>query len=161
MNAGILPLLLLSATLGLSLSQASSRQAWTGFAVALVVAFVVALLPIPQGASPIVFAGLWVSMIVTAALVYLPARLPRRWAVPAAANAGAWAGAHAATSASLPASVLAAIPLCLVFYPGRWIAARGYDIAVKVAASWMIAIASLSLFVSAMPTPGYQQDHMQ
>ena len=34
-------------------------------------------------------------------------------------------------------------------------------IAVKVAASWMIAISSLALFVSLMPHPGYVPDHME
>ena len=33
--------------------------------------------------------------------------------------------------------------------------------AVKVAASWMIAVSSLALFVSMMPHPGYVPDHME
>lgn len=161
MNAGILPLLLLSATLGLALSRASERGAWIAIGAAIATALAVAILPVPTNAQPVVFAGLWVSMILTAIVVYLPKGISRRFAIIAPVNAGIWAGALFALSPGLPASALAAVPLFLLFYPGRWLAARGYGVAVKVAASWMIAIASLSLFVSATPTPGYVQDHME
>lgn len=161
MNAGILPLAMLSATLGIAFSRTSERQAWVALAVAMAMALMVAFLPVPQSVHSIVFAGLWCSMIVTALLVFLPSGASRHWSIPAAVNAGAWAGALAATSPTLPISALAAVPLFLLFYPGRWLAKQGFDVAFKVAASWLIAIASLSLFVMTTPTPGYEQDHME
>ena len=55
---------------------------------------------------------------------------------------------------SAPAKALIAIP-------ANWLTQRKLDIIIKVVASWMIAIASLSLFVSLIPTPGYKPDHME
>jgi len=160
MNGGILPILLICATVGLALSLVGRRDAWLGLAAILVSALVVSRFPISPDASKIVFAGLFVSTIVTAVLIYLPRTWPRRWAIPVAGNAGGWAGALASLADRHNALWLA-LPLCLLCLPGRWIDQRGLGIGLKVAASWMIAISSLSLFVSMMPHPGYVPDHME
>jgi ABC-type proline/glycine betaine transport system permease subunit len=63
--------------------------------------------------------------------------------------------------------ILAAIGLALgllptlLAIPVHWIARQKFAILLKVVASWVIAIASLALFVSVMPTPGYKPDHME
>lgn len=160
MNGGILPLLLLFATVGIALSRAGRRQAWTGAVAAFGSALLVSLLPVPKADSAVVFGGLWLSMIVTAVMVYTPRSWPTSWSIPTAVNAGVWAGVLAGMS-DMTSAVLFALPLLLLFVPGKWIADRGLGIGLKVAASWMIAIASLSLFVTQLPTPGYQADHMQ
>ena len=160
MNGGILPILLICATLGLALSLVGRRDAWLGVAAIVVSALVVSMLKVAPGASNIVLAGLFLSTILTAILVYLPRSWPRHWAIPVAVNAGAWAGALASLSGMHNALWLA-LPLCLLCLPGRWFEQRGLGIAVKVAASWMIAISSLALFVSLMPHPGYVPDHME
>ncbi len=160
MNGGILPLLLICATIGLALSLAGRRQAWIGVGAVAAAALLTSLIPISESGSRIAFAGLWISMIVTAAMVYLPRDWPTHWAIPVAVIGGGWAGAVASLSDMRWALVLA-LPLSLLFMLGRLIISRGYGVAVKVAASWMIAISSLSLFVSMMPHPGYVPDHME
>ena len=160
MNGGILPLLLICATVGLALSLVGRRDAWLGVAAIVASALLVSMLDIPPAASAIIFSGLFVSTIITAILVYLPRSWPRDWAIPVAINAGGWAGALASLSGMHNALWLA-LPLCLLCLPGRWIEQRGLGVALKVAASWMIAISSLALFVSLMPHPGYVPDHME
>ena len=160
MNGGMLPLLLICTTVGLALSLVGRRDALFGLAALALSALAVSLLKFPPEASMLVFAGLFVSTIVTAVLVYLPRSWPRSWAIPIALNAGGWAGALASLS-GMHSRLWLALPLCLLCVPGQWIEQRGLGIAVKVAASWMIAISSLALFVSLMPHPGYVPDHME
>ena len=160
MNGGLLPILLLFATLGLALSLANRRAAWIALASLLASAGVVSLIPLPPALLEPVFVGLWFSIIATAVLVYLPRLSPDRWALPVAINAGAWAGALASLSGR-HAGLVVALPLALLFLPGRWIVDHGHLVFLKVAASWMIAIAALSMFVSLTPTPGYKPDHME
>lgn len=160
MNGGILPLLLISATIGLALSFAGRRQAWIGAGVVASAALLTSLLPIAQSGSTMAFAGLWISMIITAAMVYLPRDWPTQWVIPILAIGGGSAGAVASLS-DMRWGLALALPLSLLFMPGRLIIDRGYEVAVKVAASWMIPIAALSLFVSMMPHPGYVPDHME
>ena len=160
MNGGMLPLLLICTTVGLVLSLVGRRDALLGLAAIALSALAVSLLEFPPEASKIVFAGLFVSTIATAVMVYLPRSWPRYWAIPIALNAGGWAGALASLS-GMHSGLWLALPLCLLCVPGRLIEQRGLGIAVKVAASWMIAISSLSLFVSLMPHPGYVPDHME
>lgn len=160
MNGGILPILLICATVGLALSLVGRRDAWLGVTAIALSALAVSMLNVAPGASSIVLAGLFLSTIFTAVLIYLPRSWPRRWAIPVASNAGAWAGALASLS-GMQGGLWLALPLCLLCLPGRWIEHRGMGIAVKVAASWMIAISSLALFVSLTPHPGYVPDHME
>lgn len=159
MNGGLVPLTLLSVTIGLTLAFTPARMVMIGliaFAVAALVGF-----DLPVGLSPTVtFIGLWLSMIATAILVYLPAG---RWliaALPLCLNAGFWLGACVGGSDDRTALALGLLP-ALIAIPAKWLTQRKFDIVFKVAASWMIAIASLSLFVSVIPTPGYKPDHME
>ncbi len=110
-----------------------------------------------QGA---IFTGLWLSMVVAAVLVYVPVS---RWSVavlPISLIAGFWSGACAGLTGSRAALLIGILPL-FISIPARWLTRGKFNIAVKVVASWMIAIASLSLFVSLIPTPGYKPDHME
>jgi len=159
MNGGLVPLFMLSATLGLMLSFAPNRLTTLGllgFAAAALLAFLV-----PLGLSPtVIFVGLWASVIAIAALVYLPAA---RWSaaiIPLCINAGFCMGAYATLSNNWPGLALGLLPALLGF-PAKWLICNKFDIVIKVVASWMIAIASLSMFVSLMPTPGYKPDHME
>jgi len=159
MNGGLVPLLLLSATIGLMLAFVPGRSAW--FALAAFAVAALAGLAIPLGLSPqIIFTALWLSAIVAAILVYVPVA---RWSVavlPLCLNAGFWLGASAALTGNHAALALGLLPV-LIAIPARWFTHRKFDIVIKVIASWMIAIASLSLFVSLIPTPGYKPDHME
>ncbi|MGI8931800.1 MAG: hypothetical protein ACR2FK_05420 [Sphingomicrobium sp.] len=160
MNGGILPLLILCATVGLTLSRTTRRVAWIAIAGLAASGLPMSLVPLPVASTGAVFAGLWLSVIAAAVLTYVPRRLTDRWALAVAINGGAWAGALASLS-DMRLGLAAALMLGLIFIPGQWIASRSIDFAVKVAASWMIAIASLAMLVSFVPTPGYKPDHMQ
>ncbi len=131
-------------------------MALVGFAAAALMAFTAS----PDIAPNIIFAGLWLSMIAAAVLVYLPVA---RWslaALPISVNAGFWLGACAGLSNDLSVLAIGILPLFIAI-PARLVAGGKFNIAVKVVASWMIAIASLSLFVTLIPTPGYKPDHME
>ncbi len=159
MNGGIAPLLLISATIGLLLAFTSLRQISFGllaFGVAAMIGFAAPHLLALQ----LVFAGLWLSIIATAALVYLPAGRWRAAALPLAINDGLWLGACAAMTSDVRGLGLGLLPALLAI-PANWLAMRKFNIIIKVVASWMIAIAALSAFVSLMPTPGYKPDHME
>ena len=159
MNGGLVPLMLLSATIGLMLAFVSMRSAWLALAVFAIAAFLG--WAVPLGLSPqLIFSALWVSAIMAAILVYVP--LARSWlaVLPLCVNAGYWLGACAALSGNFAVLALGFLP-ALIVIPAKWLSQRKFDIVIKVVASWMIAIASLSLFVSLIPTPGYKPDHME
>lgn len=160
MNAGILPLALLSAVLGVALSFASRRGAWLAVAALILVALAVASAPLPESLGWAVFAGVWVSVIATAALGLLPWALRDNWAIAAGINGGVWLGALASLTLR-PEQLLLVLPLTFSFLAGQWLNASGHAIVPKVLLSWIVAVASLSFFVSLMPTPGYQPDHME
>lgn len=160
MNAGILPICLLFLAVGLSLSFAALRGALIGAAVLIAAALLAASLRPAQGALEPLFVGLWISVIATVGLMHLPNRIALVWAVATGINAGAWAGALAASS-SLRWQMLFALPILLIMLPGRWLVERGHGIGLKVVGSWVVAIATLAIFVSLTPTPGYKPDHMQ
>jgi hypothetical protein len=160
MNAGILPMALLSAAFGVTLSFASCRGAWLAVAALVVAAVVVAGTALPGALGGAVFTGAWLSVIATAALAFVPWPLRDGWAIAAGINGGGWLGALASLSPR-PGGLIFVLPLALSFLAGQWLNARGHAIVPKVVLSWIVAIASLSFFVSLLPTPGYQPDHME
>ncbi|MEO7277364.1 MAG: hypothetical protein ABIW33_05015 [Sphingomicrobium sp.] len=160
MNAGILPICLLFVAAGLTLSFASFRDALLAAAALIVAALIIASLNFPPSALEPVLVGLWASCIATVALMHLARRLGTGWAIATGLNAGGWAGALAALS-SLRPPMLYSFPILLLALPGQWLVGRGYGIAVKVVGSWVVAVATLAIFVSLTPTPGYKPDHMQ
>lgn len=159
MNGGALPTLLLGAALALMLSYAARRATIVGLGACTIVAIMVFL--VPRGLAPkLVFVGLWLSVIVTAAMAYVPNSLRVKLTVPLSFNVGFWIGAYAGTEG--PArNLLAGLAVALAVLPAKWLIVRKFDMIIKVVASWLIAISSLSIFVSLMPTPGYKPDHME
>lgn len=160
MNGGILPLSLLCVAVILPLSLTARRAAWCGALAFAAAALIAAFLPLSPVWAELVFRGVIASAMLTAGLVYLPRQPSPRWAVAAGLNGGAWAGALTAI-AQTRAQLAIAIPLSLFFVAKRWLPFSKYTIVIKVIASWLIAIAALSLIVSLMPTPGYMPDHME
>jgi hypothetical protein len=76
-------------------------------------------------------------------------------------NAGFWAQAVVALSGT-PLDLFAALAVVLLILPAAWLVARGASIAVKVASSWLIAIAMLAAVLPFLPvTPGYLPDHLE
>lgn len=159
MRGGFLPPALLCLALALALAFVPRRTALASAALAAVMALAVWLMPLPPTLVEPVFVGLWVSVIVTAGLVYWPGNMPSKLPFFAAANAGLWIGAACAVAAS--GSILAlTLPLILLAIMARFLIERGWTIALKIGASWLIAVATLAAMVSLTPTPGYAPDHM-
>lgn len=160
MNGGIVPSILLCATLGLLLSFTIGRVAWFAVVAMTAAAAVFAMLTMPESRTAAIFVSIWATIIAAAAVTYFPPAVAQRLALPVAVAAGMGVGSLASLSGR-KSDLMLALPISLLFVPGRWVIARGYGLGPKVVASWMIAIAMLSTFVSLTPTPGYQPDHME
>ncbi len=159
MNGGLVPMLLLALTLGLVLGFTTLRSLAIALILFLISGFVGHAIPVLLPLEG-VFVGLFISVIATASLVYLPIRKGRGLVIALAINAGLWSGACAASTSTTAGLAIGMLP-ALAAIPAHWIVRRRFDIVIKVVASWMIAISALSLFVSLVPTPGYKPDHME
>ena len=119
------------------------------------------------------FAGCWVSLIVTAMLVYFPQGF-RPWpkhvpiilapivvAPTIAANAGFWAGQVLMAEGDWHDAMLV-LPVWLVIVPATICVARGWALPVRIVTSWLLAVA---LLVGSIPYlvvhPGYEPDHKE
>lgn len=164
MRDPLLPQILLSAALGLALSYGATAVALQAAAIMLVGAVTVAILPLAGFPLDLAFFVAWLSVMATAATVHLPDTwrvragpwLPRGLAL----NAGLWCGLlnHGGLS---PFNLAFALPFLALMLPGAWLVGRGWGVAVKVAASWLIAVAGLQIALGLIPTPGYEADHME
>ena len=119
------------------------------------------------------FAGCWISLIVTAMLVYFPQGL-RPWPQHArfilapivvapiiATNAGFWAGQVIMAEGDWHDAMLV-LPVWLVIIPAIVCVARGWALPVRIVTSWLLAVA---LLVGSIPYlvvhPGYEPDHKE
>lgn len=159
MRGGVLPPALLFAALAFALAFAPRRGRLPAIAAALVIAFAAAQLQLAPAWVEEVFLGCWASVIVTAALIHRRGGIGLRTALVLGANAGLWAGATIAL-AGTTLDLAKAAPLLAIVVPAAWLTGTGRGIAVKVAASWLIAIAGLAAVLPIVPTPGYAPDHM-
>ena len=160
MSAGFLPLALLCAALGLAMGKTPFRYSIMAIA-ALIVTSVLSYGFIPAawwGKHAIL--GLWLSAAITAALAYLPRGLDGAWLFLASVNAGFWIGA-VAHSGGEGIGIALALPMTLLFLPASWLLKQNLGVAVKIAASWIIAVSILAGMVSISPVPGYEPDHME
>jgi len=107
-----------------------------------------------------IFIGCWLSVIGCALLLIRPSKVPTGLFFAAAVIAGLWAGAVSSVAGGVR-DLAIALPLVLVLVPGQMIVARGWEIGLKVLASWLTAVAILATMVSLTPTPGYVPDHME
>ncbi|MBA2467601.1 MAG: hypothetical protein H0V46_08375 [Sphingomonas sp.] len=159
MMGGLLPPLMLCLALAFALAFVPRPVAVVSAATAAAGAVAIWSIGPPATWTEPVFVGCWVSVIATAALSYWPNGIPPRLAPIAAANAGLWAGAVSATAGS-GIDLAVALVVVLLAIPGRLIIDSGGGIALKIASSWLIAVAALAAMVSLTPTPGYAPDHM-
>lgn len=159
MRGAALPAALLCAALGLLLAFAPRRAIAPGLAILVVAAIGASLLSVQGKGVEIVFAGCWVSVIALAAGVHLPKGVPLWLALAAALDAGLWSGAVIAGEGTR-GDLLRAVPAVLICVPAVWAVQRGWQIAVKVVSSWLIAVALLAALLPTAPTPGYVPDHM-
>lgn len=161
MRGGVLPSALLFAALGLALAFAP-RRAWAPSLLVLLASIAVSsVVPIPGTWVEGVFLGCWISVIATAVSVHLVRGVGLFAAVALSLNAGIWTSAVSSLSASR-FSVLLSLPCVLIVIVASWLVGRRYSVAVKVASSWIVAVAAMAAALQLLPvTPGYLPDHME
>jgi hypothetical protein len=161
MRGGVLPPALLFAALGLALSCAP-RSAWAPSLLALLASVgAFSFLPVPQNWLEGVYLACWISVIATAASVHFVRGLGPGVALALSLNAGIWASAVVHLSGSR-LDLLNALPCVLILFPASWVVRRHASIPVKVASSWIIAVAVLAATLQLLPvTPGYLPDHLE
>lgn len=157
---GALPPALLCAALGLALAFAGWRTAAATVLVLAVSAAASSLAPWPETWSAALMLAVWLAVIALGMSVHLRDRRLTPLCLGAGAAVGALTGAAVAV-AGAPLDLAVALPCVLLFLPGRLLVQRRLGVAVKVAASWLIAVALLAGALSTVPTPGYEPDHME
>ncbi len=160
MRGGVLPPALLFAALAFALAYAPRRARLPAIVAALAAAFAVAQAPLAPHWVEYVFFGCWASVIVSAASIHLRRPIGPSVAIALGANAGVWAGATIALLGTT-LDLVKATPLLALVIPAAWLVASRRGIALKVAGSWLIAIAALAMVLPIVPTPGYAPDHME
>ena len=159
MRGGALPPALICAALGFALAYAP-RRAWAFALLALVlIAFAMSYVAAPLSLRDPAFYGCYASIVVAALCVHLPRGVPSWLAVALGANAGLWTGAVISV-AGVKLDLLKSLPFALLCIPGAWLVATRRGIAIKVASSWLVAVALLAASLTLVPTPGYVPDHM-
>lgn len=159
MRGGIWPPALLCAAMAFALAFAPRHLRLPAIVVIIVTALATSRLPVPTAWQEAIFAGTWLSVIIAALAVHFT-RLQGNLLLVLAGNSGIWAGAVTAI-AGTPRDLLRALPLLLLAFPGAWLVANRGGIAIKVAASWLVAIAILVATLPIVPTPGYARDHLE
>lgn len=161
MRGGALPPALLAVALGFALAYAPRRSLAPCLAAFAVVAGLASLLRPGPLWTDVAFYGCWSSVVVTALSVHLPSRLSRSGALVLSLNAGAWVGAVVA-AAGAPSDLARSLPFALLCLPASLLAATRVQVAIKVVASWLVAVAVLAAALpTTTPTPGYVGDHLE
>lgn len=160
MPASTLPAVMAFFALGLCLALARPRLRSGAVALAVVSAAVTYRYPFPGIQTAGIHLLCWGFTVVAAACVYL--RQGPNWAASVALGLalGSMAGAVSGR-ANAPLQLILAATGSLVMFPAAWLIRRGLTMAVRVVASWLIAIACLSAAIALVPTPGYEADHME
>ena len=160
MRGGPLPPALLCAALAFALAFAPPRTRFPALIALCAVAIAAHFLPFHRISPEIVYAGCWISVALTAASVHLRGGRAAWFAPALGVNAGLWSGAVIAISGTA-LDLLRALPVALIVLPAAWLVAHRGGLAIKVVASWLIAVAILVAALPMVPTPGYVQDHME
>ncbi|MDB5444447.1 MAG: hypothetical protein JWP73_2823 [Phenylobacterium sp.] len=160
MRGGALPPALLAAALGLALAFARPRDRWIGVSFFAAIAIAASQGPWSRAWLDGVFLAGWAGVVAGAASVHLPPPIRRVVVLPLAMNAGVWAGGMIAL-AGAPVDLIKALPWVLLALPAARLAETRAAIALKVVASWLIAVAALAALLPFLPvTPGYLPDHL-
>ncbi len=160
MRGGFWPPALLCAALAFALAFVPLRIRLWSLVALVAAAAVTSRVSFPQGLHEVIFAGCWASVILAALTVHGRVRAALWPATLLATNAGVWSGAVTAIAGN-NRDLLAALPVALLSFPAAWLVARGYSIAIKILASWLIAVAILVAALPIVSTPGYRQDHLE
>ncbi len=160
MIGAMLPVALLFTTLALFLGFVPKRAVLPAIGVLVATSAAAAMtggqLPYPGASLPM----LWACLIVIAVCVHIAAARQASLAIAFAGAAGIAGGLLIAVQGSLR-DLMLALPCVLLCVPARLIVARGWSIALRVLASWLVAVAMLVAFLPLVHTPGYVPDHME
>lgn len=148
------------AALALALSKASWRRALPALAVCLSAAILSNLFLASLAPFKLLVLGAALTTAVTLAPVYLRSPLRAIMLAVLAANAGVWSGALSATVRG-PVGLALVLPWLALWAPAAWLVQRRWEIVLKIAASWLIAIAVLAVALNSVSMPSYQLDHME
>ena len=161
MRGGALPPALLASALGFALAFVPRKAIAPGVAAFAAVAVAASFAKTDPAWTDAIFYACWASVAVTALCVHIPRPPPLVAILALSANAGLWAGA-VISAAGAPVDLAKSVPLVLICLPASWLIARRLGIAVKVVASWLVAVSVLaSALPTLTPTPGYVGDHME
>jgi len=142
---------------GLVLGPQRGKAAFAGASGAILAMLVPSVFAIAPSTGT-VWSAAWVVVAAMALATWLPrpgVALP----ISLACSAGAVTGSLSATVPNLIAFV-AILALAIVLT--AVVARRGWALAPKVAAGWLLAIAALNATLAVLPvTPGYLPDHME
>lgn len=159
MTAAVLPLMLLGLASGIAIAQASPHTRAIAFiAFALLgstVATMPALIPLDRASF-----ACWIAIACCAAAIHWTGA-PGRLVLALASASGACAGVLAATAGMRPEGLVLP-PMLAALLLASWCLRHGARVAVKVLASWLIAVALLVASLHTLPvTPGDQPDHLE
>lgn len=160
MRGGALPPALLCAALGLLLAYAPRKAIIPAITALVVAATAILLIRIPARFEEIAFLGCWVSVMVIAASIHLPNGPGLVWSLVLSVIAGLWAGA-VVSIAGKPLDLAIGLPCVLIVGLAIWVRRTPVGLAVKIAASWLGAVAILAAAIPLTPTPGYEPDHRE
>jgi hypothetical protein len=161
MRGGALPPALLAGALGFALAFAPRRVIAPAVGVFVITASVASFSTPDPAWIDAIFYACWGSVVLTALSVHLPQSMGLRLGLLLAANAGLWAGAVIAV-AGVSLDLAKSLPWVLICIPAAWLIGRRFQIAIKVVASWLVAVSLLAAALPATtPTPGYVGDHME
>lgn len=151
---------LLFAADGCALAYIRPRLGRAVAAIIVALAVAGASMPVEPAWRDWLFRGTCAAAAIIAASVHLPRRMAEPLAV-GFTTVSAIVPGMAISAAGSSAELAEALPWILLGLPAAALIGSGRQIAVKVVASWLIAISLLSVGVSLVPTPGYKPDHME
>ncbi len=155
----MVPAAMVFAALGLMLAFVPRRTGAAGIALAIVLASLASLWNLGAFPNDAAIMTCWGTVAVMAALTYWPRPLARRTNLAVAAIAGIVSGL-AITASTTPSSLWQPLLASLIIIPATVAVERGYGVAPRVVASWLVAVAVLAaLLPYVIAHPGYVADH--
>ena len=155
----MVPAAMVFAALGLMLAFVPRKTAAIGLALAIVLASVASLSRVGVAANDVAIMACWGAVLVLAGLTYWPDPAAQLTNIAIAAIAGIVSGIAIVASAT-PSSFLQPVLASLLIIPATVAVKRGYAVAPRVVASWLVAVAVLAaLLPYVVAHPGYVADH--
>jgi hypothetical protein len=155
----MVPAAMVFAALGLMLAFVPRKTAAIGLALAIVLASVASLSRVGVAANDVAIMACWCAVLVLAGLTYWPDPAAQLTNIAIAAIAGIVSGIAIVASATA-SSFLQPVLASLLIIPATVAVERGYVVAPRVVASWLVAVAVLAaLLPYVVAHPGYVADH--